>query len=794
MLRYFQFCEYVFLGQNPADDGRKAENAISGPDGVHFPRAHCGRHSVMVAALVTLFALRVGPPGFGHAPIASQIAQAQTFPTTFTFESGANAKTVSVAGTFNNWSATANPMTRVAGTNQWKLTLPLQAGDYQYKFVVDGSQWTPDPNAKNVNDGNGNINSELTVFPPDYKTPAKIGDGQITWSAVNHQVALPYLNWDREFEGGQLTIRLRLRPNDVQKVEFLEAGHAPMTMAVSSTDSVYQFDSVTLPWKGSKPLTYSFRLQDGNLIRYYGPNGSTPSPRGNEFQVSSSDVPSVSPPGWVQHTVFYQIFPDRFSDGNSQDESETNSKWNTAKNDSNWVGGNIAGMQSHFDYLKSLGISGIYFNPIFETSVYHGYETVDYLKIDHRFGTNPQFATFTQELQKAGIRTVLDGVFNHTSTHFFPFADVVSKGASSPYVDWYSFYGFPVKIGNPPNYKAWWNYPSLPVLNHTNPEVIKYLLNVPQFWNEKATISGWRLDAAQEVPDSFWHIFHTKVKGINPQDWIVGEDWGNSSSYIDGNMWDSVMNYPFLFAVWDFVGQKGSAKPTQLASKLQEIYVWYTPQTDRNLMNLIDSHDTIRILTECGGDSALRNIAAELEFSWIGAPTVYYGDELGMDGGKDPDNRNPMDWRLDIDSNATLTFYKTLIAARNGSVELQMGSPEILLADDEAQTLAFARVYDRHAALSVVNRSNETQSIQFQAPAGVEDQTWIDVLSGKVIKQSNGGTIRLNLLPKSSALLLPESEAKTPAVSAATSSLLSTANAPLSLGQPMTSKRRLKTA
>lgn len=748
---------------------------------------------LMIVASLILFAqpsLNSSIPRIGTAVQA----QEETFSVQFEYQAPANTSSVAVAGTFNNWSTNANPMKQVGSSNIWKITLSLSAGDFQYKFVINGSTWLIDPKAKSISDGNGNTNSTLTVFPSGYKIPAALGDGKITLTAVNHQTSLPYLNWDKEFEGGRLTIKLRLRPNDVQFVDWIVPSQKPVRMHVNSSDSVYQYDEVSIPWTGKQDLTYAFRLQDGTKVIYYGGHGFSNTLGNNLFSVDAKSVPALTPPNWVQHTVFYQIFPDRFSNGKSDEESNPNSTWNQTKNYSHWTGGNIAGMQSHFDYLRSLDISAIYFNPIFETSVYHGYETVDYLKIEPRFGTNTQFSTFTKELRSAGIRTVLDGVFNHTSTQFFPFANVVKNGAASKYVNWYTFNGFPVKIGNPPNYKAWWNYPSLPVLNHSNPDVIKYLLHVPEFWDKKASISGWRLDAAQEVPDSFWHLFQTKVKSIQPNDWIVGEDWGNSSGYINGNMWDSVMNYPFLFAVWNFVGQNGTAKPSQLAAKLMEIYGWYTPQTDRNLMNLIDSHDTVRVLTECGGDDALRNIAAELEFSWVGAPTIYYGDELGMAGGKDPDNRNPMDWLLADSSNPTLKYYRTLIAARNASPELQMGTPNVLLANDDHQTFAFSRVYEGHAALSIVNRSAETQRLTLTVSSGIQDRVWVDVLSGKRIEMSGSGKVQVELGPKRCALLLPLHEAESPSLASCTNQLNSARSSFLPFGNKSSHTRRQNSA
>lgn len=693
-------------------------------------------------------------------PLLTQAGEsAPVYPRVFTYEAPAGTKTVNLAGTFNNWSASDTPMHEEADGRTWTITLQLTAGEYQYKYVVNGQTWIPDPKGVNKDDGNGNTNTFITILPPDYAALAKTGDDKITVSALKHSRQFPYLNWQKTSDGGSLQLELRVRPGDISQVSVLLGDGHKVSMVPAATDSIFEFEQTALPWDGKGTLQYSFELVDGGSPRFFGPKGLTASPTGNEFSISLATYHPVQPPSWPARSVIYQIFPDRFDDGNKMNDAAGAPSWNSAKDYSNWLGGDLAGVRKRVGYLKSLGISAIYFNPIFETSSYHGYETVDYKKIDPHFGTNDGFESLTRELRTAGIRTILDGVFNHTARGFFAFKQAKADGPKSPYWDWYSFFGYPVVDSGTPNYKAFYGFPSMPKLNHSNPAVVKFLDSIPQYWNDHADIAGWRLDAANEVPLSFWKQFSAAVRRVNPSAWIIGENWSDSSQYVNSGAWDSAMNYPFLFAVWDFVGVGGSAKPSKLAQTLQTIYNWYPPQVDLNMMNLIDSHDTARILTQCGGNEKLRNIAAAIEFAWPGVPTVYYGDEIGMPGGKDPDNRNPMNWSKATSANPTLAYYRTLIAARRSSPELQEGWPVVLAADDSSQTFAFARVYAGKAAYCLVNRSDRPTSIQIKVPTNTAGQVITNLTTGQAEGPGPGGMLSITVPAMSATILLPKSEA-----------------------------------
>ncbi len=643
----------------------------------------------------------------------------------------------------------------------WTENMSLAPGRYQYKFVLNGEKWITDPNAlRNVDDGSGNMNSEVVLLPPDYAIPAKIGDGIIAASALYHPTQEPYLNYDR----GALTLTLRTRPNDIKSVQLSVDGLEPIDMTDIGGDELYERYSASFRWDRRHDVRYRFVLDDGRGGMVFGPRGMLPASPANRdtdsYTVKASTFHPFVVPAWAEHSVIYQIFPDRFADGDKSNDPPNVFAWDAKPTYDCFFGGDVAGVEQHLDYLKSLGISTVYFNPVFKSPANHRYETTDYLQIDPRFGTNAEFIKLTRDLKKAGIRTVLDGVFNHTSTSFPAFADVVKNGAASKYTNWYTFKSFPVRTTGEPNYVAWYNFGSMPKLSYSDPDVPKYILSVPEFWQSHADIAGWRLDVPNEVVSSFWPTFRKEVKGLDKDAWIVGEIWGDGSPWLQGDMFDSVMDYQFRQAVLGFVATGGNGKPSDLMRELMRIYNSYAPQVSRNLMNLIGSHDTPRILTLCGNDRTLAKLAAILQFTWVGAPSIYYGDELGMQGGADPDNRRGMTWQAATPDNDILSLYRKLIEIRKGNLPLQSGDPVPLLADNSARVVAFARILDGLPDVVAINRGDEPEDVRLDLrgvhgldPA-VYALKWVDVLGGRKVRSSDL-SVQVRLEPRSAAILVP---------------------------------------
>lgn len=653
---------------------------------------------------------------------------------TFSFEAKKPHKSVHVAGTFNNWNKAANPLHRVGTSQTWQTSLSLPVGKHHYKFVLDGETWIVDPAAKkNEDDGNGNVNSVLFILPADYGQPATAGDDQFTKSALRHERNVPDLNFDR----GRLRLSIRTRAGDIGTAE-VQLGTRSVPMKRVRKDEVSESFVASIPWNGKARLAYVFALEEGANRRYLTPGGlmMTPEPR---FQVDPASFDAFEVPGWVERSIFYQIFPDRFCNGSSANDPVGTVAWDTKPQNGDHVfGGDAAGVQSKLGYLKNLGVDAVYFNPIFESPVIHRYETTDYTKVDPRFGTNREFVTLTKAMKRHGMRVVLDGVFNHVAPNFPMFADILKNQQRSKYLDWFHIKSFPVAVKDPPPYEAWWGYKSMPEVNLLHKPAADYMLRVPRFWHREAQIDGWRLDVANEVPMEFWRAFRKAVKGLGEDRWIVGEVWGDGSQWLKGDQWDSVMNYPFREAVLKFVAD-GRTAPTQFADRLTAVYEGYAPQVSRNMMNLIGSHDTPRFRTLCKGDEKLAMMGATVLLTWIGAPSIYYGDELGMEGGPDPDNRRGMAWGSANKSNRVFTHYKSLIAARRSSKALQFGDFRFLVRNDTKRIVAYERTWNNERAVVILNRSESAQSVDL-ALGNAQN-----VLKTGKVRKITGGKSRVTL-------------------------------------------------
>ncbi len=636
----------------------------------------------------------------------------------------------------------------------WRLGKKLAPGRHSYKFVLNGEQWIIDPKAwKNEGDGNGNTNSILLVTPPDFAKPASSSDGVLARSAIFHSQRPPALNFDR----GELSLTFTLRPGDARKVELI-ANNRSHAMPVSHADELTETRKVKLAWNRRSNLSYFFRITDGSAVFDYGSNGLSPRGQSRAFRIQADSFQPFTVPDWVEGRVFYQIFPERFRNGDPGNDPQDVVPWDGEPKYFNFMGGDLKGGEQKIGYLDSLGVGAVYFNPIFESPSNHGYETINYRKVEPRFGTNAQFASLTKQLQAKNIKVVLDGVFNHTAVTFAPFADMREKGRDSKYKDWFYIKSFPVEVKENPNYEAWFGFPSMPKLNVGNPEVKSHLLDVVDFWDTTAGIDGWRLDVANEVDMNFWRAFRTRVKKVNPEGWILGEVWGDGRPWLGGDQWDSIMGYQFRDATLGFVA-RGETKPSVYLDRLFATYESYPPQVSRSLMNLLSSHDTPRFLSECGGNADLALLGAALQMTWPGSPSIYYGEELGMEGKADPDNRRGMRWDLEKADNRFLKEYRALIAARNKHAALTQGEPVRLESNDSDSTLAFGRLYQNQAALVAVNRSTAARTIEVKLPAAWPNWSKTrlhDALGKGSVARPKPGIVRVVLPPLSAAIVVPE--------------------------------------
>ena len=665
---------------------------------------------------------------------------------TFQYVSDVPLKSVSVAGTFNVWNKDATPLKLDSDGRTWSVKLSVPYGKVQYKFVIDGEKWITDPrNSAVAADGNGNSNSVILIAPAGYERPASPVDGITASSALKHETGVKWVNYDQ----GRLTFSLRARPNDLQAVSLVVNGK-PVPMKVQGEDELFATYVTSMPWGRKTDLRYQFRLRDGSQTEFFGPQGLAES-KTNAFSLRAKEFRPYVVPDWVEKSVVYQIFPDRFANGSTANDDPKTMPWDGKPTWYNTFGGDVAGIESHLDYLKKLGVSAVYFNPVFKSPSVHRYDATDFKLVDPKFGTNEEFAALTHRLKEAGIRTIMDFAFNHTAVDFAPFMDIRTRGEASPYKNWYWIKSYPVEVRNNPPYAAWYGFASMPKLNVMNPETHQFVLGVVDFWKQTASLDGIRLDVANEVDPQMWRDLRTHVKPQSPETWILGEEWGDASAWLGGDQWDASMNYRFRGACLDFFAHnQGDGR--EFLNRQLSLYSSLPPQVSRNQLNLLCSHDTARFLTDCQGDARLANLARVFQMTWAGTPSVYYGEELGMEGGGDPDNRRGMRWDLATDANPTLQLFRQLIFARNSSRELQSGEPIALATSGKA--FAFARRLGNRGAIVAINRGEAAVTLDIEIPSEIRSSGFRDPLSGKSY-QADHHKISLSLPPLQAAILLP---------------------------------------
>ncbi|HPF55189.1 MAG TPA: glycoside hydrolase family 13 protein [Clostridiales bacterium] len=485
---------------------------------------------------------------------------------------------------------------------------------------------------------------------------------------------------------------------------------------------------------------YFYRFMSGDAVI---------KPDGRDYWQQTVYDQNMKTPEGFAGGVIYQIFPDRFFQAKElknpypdrhivTDKAKlpeyANLERNFAVQNNDYYGGDLAGIIAKLDYLASLGVTILYLNPIFEAHSNHRYNTADYLKIDPMLGDEQEFIELAQQAKKRGIKIILDGVFSHTGSdsRYFDATRYGEKGAAndqtSPYFSWYCFRHWPN------DYDCWWNVRSLPNTVEVDPGFSEFITGengVIRKWLRLGA-SGWRLDVADELPEEFIRKIHTACKAENPEAIVIGEVWENASNkisyghrrhYLLGGELDSVMDYPIADAVIAYI-RDGNYK--RLSGILNDLQNDYPPQTLSLLMNHLGTHDTARLITRLAGEpqdghdrawqaktflsldeytNGIKQVklASALNYMLFGIPTIYYGDEIGMQGYGDPFNRGYFDWEH---PNSELTAHFTALGKlRKDHPMLADAALEIAKADEHV--FAFTRKKSNEIMLCAVNRSNK---------------------------------------------------------------------------------------
>lgn len=564
-----------------------------------------------------------------------------------------------------------------------------------------------------------------------------------------------------------VSITLRAKKDDLKSCHLFY-GDVWEPKVVSSTsmgkvasDDLFDYFRIILNVP-SRRLRYLFLLDDGKERLWYSEKGfSSEMPNSQELGLPFFEILYIrendvfSTPEWAKGAVVYQIFSDRFYNGDKSNDPTNVAEWGSLPvTDETFYGGDLRGIIEKLPYLSELGIEAIYLNPIFSSPSPHKYDTTDYYQIDSNFGDLKTFDKLIERSHELGIKIILDGVFNHCGYNFWAFQDVVKKGPKSKYVDWFNIYSFPIRTTPKPSYETWgegiWQMPRL--MTH-NPEVKKYLLDVAVYW-VKQGVDGWRLDCAGEVDHAFWREFRKAVKEANPEAILIGEVSHHASPWLQGDQFDSVMNYHFRQAVIDFFA-KSTIDAEEFDARLAKLRMMYKEPVNHVLYNLIGSHDTVRFLSLCGNKIEKMMLAIIFQFTYPGMPVIYYGDEIGMIGEKNHlDSRRAMNWEKPLREKKELfELYKKLIALRKNYPALKIGEFLTHSVDPKRNIYSYIRRWRDEEVLVVLNNSANLQSVTIPTPKNWSNMLISDILSGKECRVADE-KIRLSLKPYSGTIFL----------------------------------------
>jgi len=464
---------------------------------------------------------------------------------------------------------------------------------------------------------------------------------------------------------------------------------------------------------------------------------------------------SMSVPKWVRDAVFYQIFPDRFANGNKENDPYNVKPWLEKPSTKGFHGGDLQGVIQKFDYLIDLGINAIYFNPIFQAASTHRYDTYDYFSIDPILGNINDFQALLKVAHDNQVKVVIDGVFNHCGRGFFAFNNILENGQDSPYLNWFHIKNLPLDAYSPGearNYLGWWGYKSLPKFNTDEPEVRQYLLDVARYWIELGA-DGWRLDVPNEIDDDeFWADFRSTVKTANPEAYILGEIWDGNPRWVGDDHFDGLMNYPIRDAVFDVIKKKNGI--SQFAERVEELLEAYPFENVQSMLVLLGSHDTRRIRRKMDGDMERVKLAYLFPFVYPGAPCIYYGDEIGLDGGKDPDCRRTFPWDTSLWNQSMLNWIKKLIEIRHQEEALRRGKMDRIFVDE--QCYIFKRYTPDESLIVALNFGEQPSRVEISVlnSGDNEASSLKDLISGEEF-QADNGMFRFDISTLSGMILKP---------------------------------------
>lgn len=545
----------------------------------------------------------------------------------------------------------------------------------------------------------------------------------MNYAAIEHR---PVSEYCHGLDENHIVYRLRCARGDMERVTLSYGDTAcrvtpiiftPVEMELAASDEYHDYWQAVVESKYYR-VYYYFTLYgvDGEWTYYYGDEftKSLVDDRSEYFKLPinhRADIARV--PDWARDAVVYNIFPDSFASGEASISCSGGEAVHNGQRVRGRLGGTLDGVAANAKYIRGIGFNCVYLNPIFAAGEYHKYDTVDYMHVDPCFGGDEAMKRMVHAMHAEGIRVIIDGVFNHCGWHFWAFEDVIKNQERSRYCDW--FYGLTIPVERPADPDAYPGYTTyayermMPKLNTANREVREYLCGVGQYWIEEFGVDGWRLDVASEVDDGFWRAFRSAVKAVKSDALLVGEVWETARHWLDGDMFDSTMNYDFRKHCRRFFAE-GTLDAHGFAARCADMLMRYKLQMTGVQMNLLDSHDVSRFLSVCGGDKRRYRLAVLFLMGFVGMPMLFYGDELGMEGVAELDYRSPMPWNggdTDLQD-----FVRRAIALRSERIELRRGDFRVVSAMSGSGLFIFERRYEGKTVTVCLNASDAAEPAQ----------------------------------------------------------------------------------
>ncbi|MHA1612810.1 MAG: alpha amylase N-terminal ig-like domain-containing protein [Promethearchaeota archaeon] len=618
----------------------------------------------------------------------------------------------------------------------------------------------------------------------------------ISWkSTIFHDGGEMFISPQFPQKDHKVTIRIRMLNSSPVTDLFLrtkydgEEYNHPMVKNLPSKTLIYY--EITLPIH-TKHFRYRFRIIAPNEQFWFNSIGLQRSTPIDEFDFHL--VTDLVIPKWINQAIFYQIFPDRFFDGDQSNNVKTGeiSRHREVSETFDWhqipgeygksyssltfYGGDIIGIQQKLDYLLKLGINAIYLNPIFTSPSNHKYDTLNYKEIDPHFGNNEILSKFVKHLHNNGIHIILDAVINHSSEDhpwFNRSGSFSTLGAyqspESPYREYYYF-----NSQDQEDYEAWKGHKSLPRLNFSSDllkdEVYRYKDSILQYWIlPPYSVDGWRFDCANMVGNRLdnhsghqvWREIRNKLKEIRPDCFLLGESFYDNSDLVNGDKLDAITNYSGFFVPlvrWltqkdgfqtytnGIFGGHSSSYPftvSDLITQMDHFRVRIPFQLQNIQINLLDSHDVPRFFSLVKENEALMRLAVTILFTYPGIPMIYYGDEIGLTGLNDPQNRLPMEWREELWNQSLFHWYRRLIRIRKDSQALRNGSFQLIkpihVDPTNLEILAYVRYTSSECFLIIIKKfSMECQLSLPLLHIGFKNAQVLNLMSGKASSISNG--------------------------------------------------------